>query len=422
MMTPAADTGPARGRWRWREVAAAPHRLGFLSGMIVLAASGLWWALVQCQRAGLLAPWPMAVSPSLLHGAAMTFGFFPLFFSGFLFTAGPRWLGVRGPACPELQPLLAAQVAGWMLWLVGGHVHAGLAAGGLLLACAGLGGVTLRFWALLRASRQADRLHPTIVAVALTVGCVCIAAVVGTLAAESGTIARAAVLSGLWGCVAVVFVTVGHRMIPFFTAPPVPLAERWHDRGVLWLMVAACIFEAVAAWAELALGQPLWRFARGLAELGAGSVLVASAAAWGLEHRMHIRLMAMLHIGFGWIGVALALTGASGLLGWLWREPVLPLAGLHAFTMGALGSLMLAMVSRVSAGHGGWPVVADNLVWTLFWLLQLATLLRIGATIEGAPTQCLLAAAAVLWAALMLTWSVRYGSRYGHPAPAARSR
>jgi uncharacterized protein involved in response to NO len=137
---------------------------------------------------------------------------------------------------------------------------------------------------------------------------------------------------------------------------------------------------------------------------------------------MHIRLMAMLHIGFLWIGIALALIGASGLLGWLWREPVLPLAGLHAFAMGALGSLMLAMVTRVSAGHGGWPVVADNLVWSLFWLLQLATLLRIAATIQGVPTQTLLSVAALLWAALMLTWGVRYGSRYGRAAPAPRAR
>ena len=38
-----------------------------------------------------------AVSPSLTHAAVMVFGFLPLFFSGFLFTAGPRngWACIR---------------------------------------------------------------------------------------------------------------------------------------------------------------------------------------------------------------------------------------------------------------------------------------------------------------------------------------
>jgi uncharacterized protein involved in response to NO len=421
-MTPAGAPGPQRGPWRWREVASAPHRLGFLFGMLVLGTAGAWWALVQLQPVGVLAPWPMVVSPWLVHGAVMTFGFFPLFFSGFLFTAGPRWLGVPGPSGASLLPLLAAQAAGWLLWLAGAHLHVGLAIAGLALAAIGLTGVTLRFWALIRASAQADRLHPRIAGSALAVGCLCVAGLAACLLAGMLAPARLAVLSGLWGSVAVVFLTVGHRMIPFFSAPPLPVARPWHDRGLLWLMVGACAFEALGNWVDAAADGPLWRFGRGMAELGAGGALVASAAAWGLEHRMHIRLMAMLHIGFLWIGLALALMGAGGLLGWLWREPVLPLAGLHAFAMGALGSLMLAMVTRVSAGHGGWPVVADNLVWALFWLLQLATLLRIAATIQGAPRQPLLAAAAVLWAALMLAWGVRYGSRYGHAAPAPRAR
>ena len=45
--------------------------------------------------------------------------------------------------------------------------------------------------------------------------------------------------------------------------------------------------------------------------------------------------------------------------------------------MGCLGSLMLAMVTRVSCGHGGRALVADRLVWTLFWVLQLATVVRL---------------------------------------------
>ncbi|MDO8276104.1 MAG: NnrS family protein, partial [Serpentinimonas sp.] len=53
------------------------------------------------------------------------------------------------------------------------------------------------------------------------------------------------------------------------------------------------------------------------------------------------------------------------------------LGAMHAITMGFMGSLLLAMVTRVSCGHSGRTLVADRLVWGLFWLLQLATVLRV---------------------------------------------
>jgi uncharacterized protein involved in response to NO len=92
---------------------------------------------------------------------------------------------------------------------------------------------------------------------------------------------------------------------------------------------------------------------------------------------------------------------------------VLPLAALHAVTIGCLASLMLAMVTRVSCGHSGRPLVADNVVWLLFWLLQATAVLRIAATVPNAPMQDLLLTAALLWTALMLVWGLRYGSWYG---------
>jgi uncharacterized protein involved in response to NO len=92
--------------------------------------------------------------------------------------------------------------------------------------------------------------------------------------------------------------------------------------------------------------------------------------------------------------------------------PVLGLGALHALTMGCLGSLMLAMVTRVSCGHSGRPLVADNLVWTLFWLLQLAVVVRIGAAAQGAPGW-LVMAAALLWTGVMAVWGLRMLGWYG---------
>jgi len=125
------------------------------------------------------------------------------------------------------------------------------------------------------------------------------------------------------------------------------------------------------------------------------------------------RLLAMLHIGFLWLGLALVLGGISQLLGVLQGAPVLGLGALHALTMGCLASLMLAMVTRVSCGHSGRALVADRLVWSLFWLLQVATVLRIAAAAQSGMAVWLLLAAALLWASIMAVWGVRLGNWYG---------
>ena len=75
---------------------------------------------------------------------------------------------------------------------------------------------------------------------------------------------------------------------------------------------------------------------------------------------------------------------------------------------------MLAMVTRVSCGHSGRALVADSAVWSLFWTLQGAVIVRTVAAMDGAPAWLLLLAA-LIWAAIMLVWCLRFGNWYGRP-------
>lgn len=406
------------GRWRWRHLLALPYRLGFFLAMVVLGASALWWAGVQLQRSGVIAPLPTAVPPSLVHAAVMTFGFFPLFFSGFLFTAGPRWLHVPRPDTRELQPAFLAQAAGWLAWLAGSPVSSVLAAAGMMLGAAGLLATVLRFWRLVRASRDQDRVHAIVIGSALSLGSACAAATALATLLQRPDLARLFVLTALWATVVVVFVTAGHRMVPFFSAPPGSAMERHGDWWPLAVLVGIAALEAAGVWLDRV---RWWSVAAGLVELAAAVLLSWQALSWSSTHRLGNRLMRMLHTGVSWIAAALVLQGATAIAS-VFGMPMLPLAPLHAFAMGGLGSLMLAMVSRVSASHGGVPVAYDRVVWRLFWGVQAATVLRVAATIPGAPAQVLLTTAACLWAVLMLAWGLRYGSTYGRPPAAPRQR
>lgn len=404
-------------RWRVPYLLLAPHRLGFFLAMLVLVASGLWWALVQLDRFSAVLNLPYTVAPWLVHATVMVFGFIPLFFSGFLFTAGPKWLGVEPPAVRALLVALPLHAVGWLLWLAGAHLHPLLALAGLAAACGGLCWVSVLFWRLVLRSRAEDQLHARIIAGACAVGCISLLGVLVAMALGQYAVARACVLTGLWGFVVVVYVVVAHRMIPFFTSSAMPMVALWRPFWVLWLMLAAAALEVLAVWLELygPVGTPAasaWMLLRGTLELVIGMLLLWLASVWGLVQSLKNRLLAMLHIGFLWLGLAYLLGGAAQWLGWLQGAPVLDLGVLHALSMGCLASLMLAMVTRVSCGHSGRALVADPVTWCLFWLLQLATVLRIAAAVPGTPAGLLLAAA-LLWAAAMAVWGTRLAGWYG---------
>lgn len=408
------ERAPAPGPWRARHLLLAPHRLGFALAMALLLASGIWWALVLVDRASGVAGLSYAVSPTLGHAAVMTYGFIPLFFSGFLFTAGPRWLGVAPPGAPELLAPLLLQALGWLGWLAGVHLGEGLALAGAAAALAGLAWVVLKFWGLVWRSREADRLHARTVGVAGLVGVASLALMLAMLWRGEVDLAGAAVRTGLWGFVVVTYLAVAHRMIPFFTSSALPMVQAWRPFWVLWVLLLAVAVELVSVWMPWLGAAPArgWMLVQGLVALAAGSIVLWLACVWGLVQSLKIRLLAMLHLGFLWLGLSFLLGGASQLLGLRLGTPVLGLGALHALTMGCLGSLMLAMVTRVSCGHSGRTLVADDFVWALFWLLQVAVVLRIAAAMNASPGW-LVTLAALLWAGVVGAWGLRLSGWYG---------
>ena len=412
---PASHPAPAHGGWRLARLWWAPHRLAFAMAALLLVLSALWWLGVQLARAGALAGWPQAFDPGLLHGTLMTYGFMPLFFAGFLFTAGPKWLDMPAPTARKITPAVLLQGLGWLLWL-------GAAVGGVPLALAGAGTAGLGlawsatlFGRLLWRSPAADRQHATLVWLAACLGVATLLGQALSVWLGRHDIARACLLTGLWGFVASTFVVVAHRMIPFFTASALPMVSVWRPHWVLRLMLFALGMKVLAVWTEW-VGWPTsaWALAQGFWMLVSGVLLLWLAVVWGLMQSLRLKLLAMLHLGFVWLGLGQLIDGFSHLWVALAGGQPLYLGALHATTMGFLGSLMLAMVTRVSCGHSGRPLVADGLIWSLFCLLQLATVLRLAAALGGGSV-ILTVAAASAWALCVLPWSWHLFNWWGRP-------
>lgn len=394
----------------------APHRLAFFGAAVLLAAAALWWGLALVARAaGMALPW--AVSPVTAHALVMGFGFMPLFILGFMFTAGPRWLGRAAVPASQLRVPVGLIVLGWVAAFTGFHLGSALAALGLAAVAVGFALGTGLFGLMLLESRMqapaADRDHASLVLLGCVVGVVAlwVAAVAVALGADG--VARAAMHAALWGCFGLVFTAVAHRMIPFFTAAAVPEVDAWKPRALLVLLVLLVGVQAPFAAAESLAGGTLPAGAAGLRaaiELPGGALLLWLSVRWGLVQSLRQRLLAMLHLGFFWLGVAFTLGGVSHALVSLTDGAMsLGLAPLHAFTMGFLGSTLFAMATRVACGHSGRSLLADNWTWMMFWALQAGVVARVLAALVPAAGTPLTLFAAQCWLAAMGAWALRHG-------------
>jgi len=413
----AAARAPAPNAWRFARLTTAPHRLGFFGAAFMLALTALWWLLALVARdAGLALPW--AVPPAVAHGLTFALAFMPLFMIGFLFTAGPRWLGLAdATAGPLVRPVIT-MIAGWLVALVGYHASAQLAALGIAIVAAGWLVIQYRFWGFVRASVAKDQRHPRIVAVAMAIGALAMICAAIAIALGRFDHARAAIQFAIWGFLAPVFTTVSHRMIPFFSASAVPTLDSWRPYWLLNVMLATLAVSAAGAVGEV-LWWPLPNAERVvlLAVQGPAALLMLWLAwRWGMVQSLRIRLLAMLHGGFVWFGLALALAACSqARMLWLGPEGSLGLAPLHALTMGYLSCTLIAMITRVAAGHSGRPLAADNIAWTLYLIVQAAVLLRVAAALWLAGATVLTLLAIVAWTAGCGGWALRYGNWLGRP-------
>jgi uncharacterized protein involved in response to NO len=421
-----------RGQWEFRRLFSSPHRLAFSAAAFLLCLSSLWWAIANpAFSGGMELRWSMP--SAVAHSVVMTFGFMPLFFIGFLYTAAPKWLERPAFKATHLLQSVLPIVAGMLVFMLA--IHGPSAAFGRSVGAMGLGAVFIGWlhvvtdiWLLMDESQAGDKAHMKVIAAGCVAGALALGAATAGLAADRYVLVRAAVHFALWAFNGLVFLGAAHRMVPYFSAcAPAAWASRW-PRGLLWTLAALAVFEAVTGTLDALGGSNArgWGLLRSSIELPAGLTLLVTSARAGLARSLQFRLLAMLHVGYSWLGMGLLMFGISHAADAA-QAPgfALGLAPLHAYTMGFLGSTMLAMVTRASCGLGGRTVVADDFVWRLFWVLQAATLLRIAAALtfrtSGALGLALAALAALAWAATFACWAARYGRWYGRPRPDGRA-
>jgi uncharacterized protein involved in response to NO len=121
-------------------------------------------------------------------------------------------------------------------------------------------------------------------------------------------------------------------------------------------------------------------------------------------------LLLILHIGYLWMIVGAALLGLA-----VMTTAVPQSAAVHALTAGAIGTMVLAVMTRVCRGHTGRPLTADRFAVTIYGAVSLAGVTRVAAELLPGAYLPLLEISAILWIAAFVLFAFWSAPVVWHP-------
>ena len=338
---------------------------------------------------------PSAMPAVFWHAHEMIYGYAVASVAGFLLTAIPNWTG--------RLPLSGGRLAGLAaLWLAGRIA---------LLFSADIGAATamvvdLSFTAVLGAAVARElvagsnfRNLPMVAALALLFAGNLLVHLQALDIADTAQLGNRLGIATLVGLIAL----VGGRIVPSFTrnwlvqqrpdvAPPATASKL--DLVCLLVIAAGLLFWVVSPDSGIAFGV----------QILAGAAAALRLSRWRGLRTLREPLLAILHLGYAWLAFGLALLGLNGFFDWL---P--PTAGLHALTVGAVGTMTLAVMTRASLGHSARPLTAGPGTVAIYALVTIAAVLRVAAPLAGARVLIMTSLAGLAWTAAFGLFAALYG-------------
>jgi uncharacterized protein involved in response to NO len=332
------------------------------------------------------------LDPTSWHVHEMVFGFAAAVVAGFLLTAVGNWTKRETLVGAPLLGLSALWLAGRTAMVAPGLFPRGVTAAVDLAFLPVLGAVLGR--PLVTAGNRRNLVMLAPLGGLFAANVVMHAGALGLIARGDASRAHLVAVD----LVIVLVVILSGRVFPMFTRNATGATDvRSHP---------ALDRIAVASTGALAIADAIDPHGRAAATFAALAAVFAAARAarWGTRHTLRVPLLWILHLGYAWVPAGLLLRALAAVV-----PQIPPSLGTHALTVGAIGSLTLGMMARVSLGHTGRPLVAPRAAVWGFRTITAAAIVRVFLQLL-APAAYLtsLVVAAVLWTVAFLTYLLSY--------------
>jgi uncharacterized protein involved in response to NO len=193
---------------------------------------------------------------------------------------------------------------------------------------------------------------------------------------------------------------VGGRIIPSFTRNwlmrrgPGRLPAPFDRQDGACILFSIC---SLVLWVAMPDDAPT-----GLMLIAAAAFNAVRLCRWAGERTIADRLVLVLHVGYLFVPVGFLLGGLAVFgIG-------APSGGIHAWTVGAIGIMTLAVMSRASLGHTGRALVASRGLQAVYALAAIAAVARICAAVHAPWSEILLHVSAAAWVGAFLGFAALY--------------
>jgi uncharacterized protein involved in response to NO len=292
----------------------------------------------------------------------MLFGFLGSAVAGFLLTAVPSWTGQKGVSGRPLVVLASVWLVARLLIATSGWWPAPLVAL-----------VDLSFLPVLAFLLAGPLLRPrnrnAVLLVVLGVLWLTDLVFHVALIRKNPVLAGHALNIGI-DIVLTLVTVIGGRIVPAFTAAAL------RQQGVQGTVQSRLVLtvSAVAVMVLVTVGDIFWPDSH-IAGVVAGIAAIVQGARlvqWRTLRALRQPIVWILHLAYAWLPIGLALKAAAMLGGY-----AIAAFWLHALTIGALSTMVTAVMTRASLGHTGRPLIVHPLITVAYALLTAAAMVRV---------------------------------------------
>ena len=329
-----------------------------LAGIQAVLAVAVWLAVLRGK--GPMPAWPSAIA---WHAHEMVFGFAGAAIAGFLLTSVPVWTGHTALAGARLAALAGLWLAGRFAVFFTGTLPSAWVAAAIDAAFFATLALTTAV-PIFRSRSRRNYAFPLLAGVLALANLLTHAGAMGLWPEAGAAGMRLAV-----GCVLIVVTTIGGRLVPLFTRAALKREGATQEVSYLpWADTATGPLVGVFVLADtLAPGTQV----SGMLALLAGAVIALRTKGWALRFALRDPLLWSMHVAYLWIPTGLVAIGASAFSDAIPRN-----IALHALTAGAMGGMILAIMTRVALGHTGRPLRAPRGMALAYGLVLAAAIAR----------------------------------------------
>ncbi|TDT44240.1 uncharacterized protein involved in response to NO [Halospina denitrificans] len=376
------EAQPPTDRLSASQLFSYPFRIFFLSLAVQAVLIVPLWVGAITGRLDL----PLALPALQWHQHEMLFAWLSAAIAGFLLTAVCVWTGTERTRGWQLAGLWGVWLAGRLLITLGAPLpYALVAAVNLLFLPLVVLDAGLRIW---RAGQRRQ-----IVVLLVLAGLWLMQ--LGFLAMPGASFELGALIMAM-----TLMLVIGGRITPNFSMGWLR-GRGLPTEGILilpWLEWAVLAAMAVTFLSVL-LAPPLVIAATSAI---AGALSLVRILLWRGWRIRHEPLLWILHLSLLWIPAGLVLLSGSE-LGW-WPATV----WVHAIGLGAMGGLILGVISRVALGHTGRTLTLPSGMTTAFILIHLGALIRVITGMGGLGWQLGVSASGALWTVAFAIYLYNY--------------